>query len=199
MRIKVATVSTQLVEKIPVIDADTHLVEPPDLWTSRMSSKWGDLVPHVVWDEQTATRPGSSATRRVTSVGGSAMAGWSEYPPDHPRRWSDTDPATWEASARLRKMDEYGIHAQVLYPNVALFNVVPPRRRRRGPDARVPAGVQRLPDRFEQRGARPAAADDRRCRSGTSTRRWPRSSAVPPWATAASCSRRTPARSACRR
>ena len=45
-------VSTQLVENIPVIDADTHLVEPPDLWTSRMSSKWGDLVPHVEWDEE---------------------------------------------------------------------------------------------------------------------------------------------------
>ena len=50
------------------------------------------------------------------------MAGWSEYPPDHPRRWGDTDPATWDAAVRLPEMDEYGIHAQVLYPNVALFN-----------------------------------------------------------------------------
>ena len=24
-----------------------HINEPPDLWTSRVSSKWGDLVPHV--------------------------------------------------------------------------------------------------------------------------------------------------------
>ena len=114
--------STQLVEKIPVIDADTHLVEPPDLWTSRMSSKWGDLVPHVVWDEQNGDEAWFIGDQRVSSVGGAAMAGWSEYPPDHPKRWGDTDPATWDASVRLKKMDEYGIHAQVLYPNVALFN-----------------------------------------------------------------------------
>ena len=50
------------------------------------------------------------------------MAGWPEYPPDHPKRWQDADPATWDAKLRLQKMDEYGIHAQVLYPNVALFN-----------------------------------------------------------------------------
>ena len=50
------------------------------------------------------------------------MAGWNEYPPDHPKRWNDADPATWDATARLKKMDEYGIHAQVLYPNVGLFN-----------------------------------------------------------------------------
>ena len=114
--------STQLVERIPVIDADTHLVEPPDLWTSRMSSKWGDLVPHVEWDEQNGDEAWFIGDQRVSSVGGAAMAGWSEYPPDHPKRWGDTDPATWDASVRLKKMDEYGIHAQVLYPNVALFN-----------------------------------------------------------------------------
>ena len=36
---------------IPIIDTDTHVVEPPDLWTSRVASKWGDLVPHVEWDD----------------------------------------------------------------------------------------------------------------------------------------------------
>ena len=31
------------------------------------------------------------------------------------------DIATWEPTARLARMDEYGIWAQVLYPNVAGF------------------------------------------------------------------------------
>src|SRR5580693_5021365 len=34
--------SASITERIRVIDTDTHLVEPPDLWTSRMSSRWGD-------------------------------------------------------------------------------------------------------------------------------------------------------------
>ena len=51
-----------------------------------------------------------------------AMAGWHEYAPFHPRRWEDTDPATSDPAKRLAVMDEYGIHAQVLYPNVAVFD-----------------------------------------------------------------------------
>ena len=50
------------------------------------------------------------------------MAGWSEFPPDHPKRWADTDPRHGMRRCACKKMDEYGIHAQVLYPNVALFN-----------------------------------------------------------------------------
>src|SRR5207302_4861836 len=31
-------------------------------------------------------------------------------------------PATWDPKPRLARMDEYGIHAQILYPNVAIFS-----------------------------------------------------------------------------
>jgi predicted TIM-barrel fold metal-dependent hydrolase len=111
-----------VISRIPVVDADTHVVEPPDLWTSRMSARHGDLVPHVRWDDKAEEEAWFIGDDRVTAVAGAAQAGWPEYPPDHPRRWSDADPATWEAKARLARMDEYGIHAQVLYPNVAMFN-----------------------------------------------------------------------------
>jgi predicted TIM-barrel fold metal-dependent hydrolase len=39
----------------------------------------------------------------------------------HPARLEDTDPALWDPVARTRRLDEYGIAAQVIYPNVALF------------------------------------------------------------------------------
>ena len=47
------------------------------------------------------------------------MAGWHEYAPNHPRRLEDVDPALYDAPRRLKRMDEYGIHAQILYGNVA--------------------------------------------------------------------------------
>jgi predicted TIM-barrel fold metal-dependent hydrolase len=115
-------VAASIVDRIQVIDTDTHLVEPPDLWTSRMSSRWGDLVPHVLWDDAFEEEAWFIGDQRVAPVASAAQAGWPEFPPDHPRRWSDADPGTWDAKARLGRMDEYGIHAQVLYPNVALFN-----------------------------------------------------------------------------
>jgi predicted TIM-barrel fold metal-dependent hydrolase len=114
--------SAAVTPDIPVIDVDTHVVEPPDLWTSRLASRWGDLIPHVAWDENVKEEAWFIGDQRLGPVGSAAQAGWPEYPPDHPRRWSDTDPATWDAKLRLGRMNDYGIHAQVLYPNVALFN-----------------------------------------------------------------------------
>ena len=113
---------TTSISDIPIVDVDTHVVEPPDLWTSRMSSRWGDLVPHVRWDEANQEEAWFMGDQRLGAVGGAAMAGWHEYAPFHPRRWEDTDPATSDPAKRLAVMDEYGIHAQVLYPNVAVFD-----------------------------------------------------------------------------
>ena len=50
------------------------------------------------------------------------MAGWSEHPPYHPRRFADTDPASWDPTRRAAVMDSYGIKSQILYPNVAVFD-----------------------------------------------------------------------------
>jgi uncharacterized protein len=110
------------VRDIPIIDTDTHVVEPPDLWTSRVSSKWGDLVPHVAWDAEKEEEAWYSGGQRLGAVGAPAMAGWPEHPPYHPRRFEDTDPASWDATQRAAVMDRYGIKAQILYPNVAVFD-----------------------------------------------------------------------------
>src|SRR4029453_11946440 len=40
--------SQRLFDRIRAIDTDTHITEPPDVWTARVSTKkWGDAVPHV--------------------------------------------------------------------------------------------------------------------------------------------------------
>jgi predicted TIM-barrel fold metal-dependent hydrolase len=111
-----------VIDDIQIIDADTHLVEPPDLWTSRLPSRFGDLIPHVKWDPDQQEEAWFVGDQRLAPVASAAQAGWPEFPPDHPRRWSDADPVTWDPKLRLGRMDTYGIHAQVLYPNVALFN-----------------------------------------------------------------------------
>jgi predicted TIM-barrel fold metal-dependent hydrolase len=111
-----------VLESVKVIDVDTHVVEPYDLWTSRVSTKkWGDRVPHVRWDERAGEDLWFSGDSVIGSGAGAAAAGWREAPPKHAPRLADVDPATWKPAERLRLMDEYGIHAQVLYPNVAGF------------------------------------------------------------------------------
>ena len=111
-----------LAARVKVVDADAHLIEPPDLWTSRVSvAKWGDLVPHVRWDETSQQDSWFFGDSRIIGSATCAMAGWDQFPPSWPKHLSDVDPATWDAEKRLKRMDEDGVYAQVLYPNVAGF------------------------------------------------------------------------------
>ncbi|WP_116996915.1 amidohydrolase family protein [Desertimonas flava] len=110
------------VDQYKVIDTDTHVIEPYDLWTSRLSvERWGDKVPHVRWDEALQEDAWFFGEKRVGAAAGAAQAGWNQFPPQHPPRLGDVDPATWNAEERLRIMDKYGIWSAVLYPNVAGF------------------------------------------------------------------------------
>jgi uncharacterized protein len=111
-----------VVDRIKVIDADSHVSEPEDLWTSRVSvAKWGDMVPHVKFDPTIKEDRWYMGGRPFMPTAGAAMAGWTDPPPDHPPSLQEADHGSWEAKERLKRMDEYGIWAQVVYPNVGGF------------------------------------------------------------------------------
>ena len=51
-----------------------------------------------------------------------AAAGWKNFYPDRPSTFEEiADPAIYDARKRLERMDEYGLHAQVVYPNIGGF------------------------------------------------------------------------------
>ncbi len=107
---------------VPIIDADSHWCEPPDLWASRMSpGRWGDAIPRVELDERIGLERWFVGDTKLAPVASWAYAGWSEPPPAHPPTIDEADPAAFFAPARLAKMDEYAIYAQVLYPNLLAF------------------------------------------------------------------------------
>jgi predicted TIM-barrel fold metal-dependent hydrolase len=123
----------------PIIDADSHVTEPPDVWTARVSSKWGDLVPHVKSLESTSGMSVGDGAKslsfgekrnmefwfigdqQIATACGSAMAGWNEPFPSHPPTFAEADPACYDATARVAALDLSGIASQVLYPNVGGF------------------------------------------------------------------------------
>jgi predicted TIM-barrel fold metal-dependent hydrolase len=112
----------QLFKQHRVIDVDTHVTEPRDVWTSRVSSRWGDRVPHVVDDPEGGPKEVWVAGDEVLMAAGiSAMAGFDGELPDHPDRIADAIPAAYDAKERLRYMDQEGIWGQVLYPNIGGF------------------------------------------------------------------------------
>ena len=104
-----------------LIDADTHVTEPADLWTSRVPARWKERVPRVVVDPETGDQIWNIDGQRGMVVGITAVAGWHEPYPAHPKGYADAHPGSYDARARLAYMDELGIWAQVLYPNLVAF------------------------------------------------------------------------------
>jgi predicted TIM-barrel fold metal-dependent hydrolase len=110
----------RIFDRVRAIDTDTHITEPPDVWTARVSTaKWGDAVPHVkrvdgrdIWfiKDQTVGGPGFTT-----------MAGFNGSVPESPMGYDDIPKSSYDAHERLKHMDAEKIHAQVLYPNVGGF------------------------------------------------------------------------------
>ena len=102
-----------------VIDADSHLTEPPDVWTARVPRKYVDRVPtlRTIDGKDTWTLNGDV----IAKVGPTAVVGWPEPFPQGPPTLADCPPAAYDAKARIEHLDEMGIWAQAIYPNVAGF------------------------------------------------------------------------------
>jgi predicted TIM-barrel fold metal-dependent hydrolase len=106
---------------IKVIDVDTHIVEPYDLWTARIPRSYGDRIPHVVFDETAQKDLWVAGGTVLGAAASAAQAGWKDAPPYHPPSLDVVAKGLYDNVERLKLMDEYGIHAQILYPNVAGF------------------------------------------------------------------------------
>lgn len=112
-----------------IIDADAHVCEPPDTWLSRMSAKWGELVPRIKRNEENDSDMWYIADHAVNSLALTVMYNSADDDEPHrrkddfpacPRYIEEVHPSSWDPSARAKVMDNYGITAAALYPNLGL-------------------------------------------------------------------------------
>src|SRR2546423_6223508 len=117
--------SSSPAQSTPIVDVDSHLVEPVDLWKARMPShRDDDRIPTVEFDAQADEFRWRIGRTWLSAVGEYCHAGWHEHVPSHPDTLDVADPACFEPAARLRKLDEYNIRSQVLYPNIIAFDTM---------------------------------------------------------------------------
>jgi predicted TIM-barrel fold metal-dependent hydrolase len=128
-------------EKIPLlVDVDAHVVESPDLWSSRLPARYRDVGPRLVHapagevalvDGKYVERPGTegpdvawwlyeeTATQLKRYI---AAAG---VPADEVTMegitYADTRPGCWQPAERLNDMDINGVQAQMCFPNYVRF------------------------------------------------------------------------------
>jgi predicted TIM-barrel fold metal-dependent hydrolase len=114
-------IMTAVIRATRVIDTDAHVTEPADLWTSRLPQKFRADAPTIEHVESTGSLHWRIGKWLSSPIGNSAIAGWPEYYPSVPHNFDEMDPACFDPKQRLARMDEYGVTAQVLYPNVLGF------------------------------------------------------------------------------
>ncbi|MGZ4690368.1 MAG: amidohydrolase family protein [Acidimicrobiia bacterium] len=107
--------------EVKVVDADTHLTERHDLWTSRAPAAFKDRVPHVTEVDGAATwvvdgavlgRAGAGGVIDRDGVKGRSFEGLYEWEIDR------VHAAAYDPVARMELLDEIGIWAQIIFPGV---------------------------------------------------------------------------------
>lgn len=112
-----------------LVSADSHIAEPPDLWSRRIDRQFADRAPTLVSDDDSdyfvmdpskPRRPGEQgigigllATKRKYSDPESFDFG-------HHGRWRDVPESAYCPDRRVRELDEEGIEAELIYPTLGL-------------------------------------------------------------------------------
>jgi uncharacterized protein len=113
-----------------IIDADTHVTETTELWTSRAPARMRDRVPRIVTGTDGTQRwmLGNKRGLLLGSDNRDVLATQGTIEPDGlgsfknpPSDFQEMHPGAYDPKARLKYMDEMGIWAMVMYPNVGGF------------------------------------------------------------------------------
>jgi predicted TIM-barrel fold metal-dependent hydrolase len=106
-----------------IISADSHFVEPPNMWAERVDKKFRDRAPHTV--RGLNGRDGEFFVCENISpvpVAGFFGAGVpSEALGEHIKKGMDAAPASvWDPAARIKDQDRDGVQAEVIYTSMGM-------------------------------------------------------------------------------
>jgi predicted TIM-barrel fold metal-dependent hydrolase len=106
-----------------ILSADSHVIEPADVWTSRIDKRFLDRAPRVI--KRTANREGDffvAEGLRPFPVAGFAVAGVD--PKDFAEKmaggYPGVRPSAWDPDLRIEDQDRDGVSGEVLYPSLAM-------------------------------------------------------------------------------
>ena len=120
----------QVQTKLKLLSADTHIVEPPDLWTDRIEPKFRALAPRLVPGDKVGREPSADwwmveENRCVGSVGLSTHAG-ERFHADRPHDISVRDsyekvrPGSYDPHEAIKDMDVDGVEGGVIFPTLGV-------------------------------------------------------------------------------
>ena len=112
-----------------IISSDNHVFEPPDLWTTRIDSKFKGREPHMVRMEDGSDRWITDGIRGQRMSGGAQTGIRFEAPEKLSGLFTfdDVRPGGYIPEEQVKDMDIDGVDVSILYPTVGLqlFCTVP--------------------------------------------------------------------------
>lgn len=103
-----------------LFSVDDHIIEPADVWTKRLPSRFRDIGPRII--EEDGKNLWVYESERIDNVGLNAVAGrpkeeWGLDPVD----FSEMLPACYDPRARVELMREQGVVGSVCFPSLPGF------------------------------------------------------------------------------
>jgi predicted TIM-barrel fold metal-dependent hydrolase len=111
----------------PVVDADGHLLEPPDLWLKYIDPQYRDRAIRIDHDEKGwevllfDNKVAEVVRGTLGALGGVGMNPDEFFIPGNKTYMDGCPPGSYEPKARLQVMDEEGIDIALLYPTISIF------------------------------------------------------------------------------
>lgn len=113
-----------------LISADSHVLEPPDLWKKRIDAKWRDRAPTIAELDESGDYIVIDGMRpRPLAFEGPMVelkAQGADIPKAKGYHFSDNRAGAWDPAARLKDQDVDGVSGEVIYPGVGLHIVRAP-------------------------------------------------------------------------
>jgi predicted TIM-barrel fold metal-dependent hydrolase len=104
------------------VDSDSHLLEPNEIATQYVGSKYRELVPQVVEQNGIAyLKIEGRVFDELPIAAASIPNGLTELAQTVHTKWDEVPPGAKEPQARLQVLDSEGLAASVLYPTIGLL------------------------------------------------------------------------------
>jgi predicted TIM-barrel fold metal-dependent hydrolase len=131
---------TRLARIPAIVDVDAHVVEPPDVWTSRLPAKYRDVGPRIVYAPGGDIKLVGSSYIEAPGTDGPDVAWWfyedrqtslkryiaaAGVPADEVTlsgvTYEDMRPGCFQSAERVADMTLNGVQAQMCFPNYPRF------------------------------------------------------------------------------
>jgi predicted TIM-barrel fold metal-dependent hydrolase len=104
-----------------LVSADSHVLEPPDMWLKRIDRRYLDRAPRITHEQDSDYFVCEASGMPKVGIGTSSSAEKKPEDIKMAERWENVLAGGYDPFARVRDMERDGIEAEILYCTFGLF------------------------------------------------------------------------------